>query len=104
MTSRLRAVRGPESSSAALLDRLLAQLPAVARRTAVIDVAREAIEPMLALKGVAAVVETHQYRAWKNGEPADAAVYGDLAAAGLIRRELTPVAEGRYSGSITRSP
>jgi hypothetical protein len=61
-------------------------------RTVVVDAPRDAVLPMLELRGVAAVVEHHQYRAWETGERADASIFGDIRLAPRLGMsvEVTP--------------
>lgn len=66
--------------------------------TAVIDVVRKVIPQLLTLRGVVAVVEHHQYWAWKTGERADASIFGDLSVVSRLHREVTvtPIGDGHF--------
>lgn len=54
----------------------------------VVDAARESIEQLLKA-GVAAVIEHHQYWAWKTNEKADASIYGDLSIVPYLQCYVT---------------
>jgi hypothetical protein len=70
----------------------------LAARTVVVDAPRPSILPMLELRGVAGVVEAHQYFQWKAQEPADAAIFAgadDLARMG-VAGDLSPLANPAF--------
>jgi hypothetical protein len=81
-----------------LVQRLLRDAAEARGRTVVVGAAREAIGPMLALQGFAAVVEAQQFWKWRSEGPADAAVYGDLDLASRLARDvqLTPLGDSRF--------
>jgi hypothetical protein len=83
------------------LDRLLADLGQHGETAliAVVDVDRKSILNALAAEGVGAVVEHHQYWAWRTNERADASIFADVSVVPRLRRAVTvsPIGNGPFA-------